>query len=274
MNNVVFVHPGDEDMASYRYRTKMPAEHLSKTHTVSINEGLADVIVFSKPVPNNLDLAKQCKKDGTKIIVDICDDHFSHPTLGPVYKDMVDISDTVICPTNYFKDMILQRTGKSAEVIEDPFEYKRKEPHANGDRVLWFGHQRNIHEIVPYIGNIENLSVCTGNNKTLIGYIPWTQQAEEQELAYNNIVILPNKNEKKSVNRLINAVMSGCFVCAEKTEARKEFRKLLWIGNIHTGLKWCKAFQNELNDRVAEAQDYIEKNYSLDVIGKKWEQVI
>ena len=274
--NVAFVHSGNDSMASYRYRTQIPAEQLTQRgeFNVTINEGEADVVVFSKPVQTDVGLAEQCKKDGTKIIVDICDDHFDHPVYGAVYRDIIKLSDTVVCPTDYFRKVIFQKTGKNAAIIPDPYEMERMKPHANGDNVLWYGHQVNIPEITPYVGKIDNLSVCTGHNNTLVGYIPWSPESQKAELAYNDIVILPNKNESKSSNRLINAVMAGCFVCANKTMARHEFREFMWIGDIYTGLKWSRAFQSDLNSLISECQDYIERHYSPKLIGDLWGEVV
>ena len=275
--NLTFVHPGDASMASFRYRTLMPAQQLtqsSKFDQVCINEGMADVVVFSKPLPQQMDFAKQCKKDGTRVIVDICDGHFDHDVLGPVYREMISLSDEVVCPTDSLRDRIHDISGRDSVVIPDPYEHERCEPHAEGNEVLWYGHQSNLADIIPYVQKLDNLSVCTGPNNLLTGYIPWTIEAQREELARANIVILPGRNEEKSANRLINAVMAGCFVCADPTAARKEFRQYLWTNDVFNGLRWAKVNRYDLNELVSECQDYIEVNYSPEQVGKLWASVV
>jgi len=273
--NVAFIHYGDASMASFRYRALMPVSYLNdQGFTATINEGEADAIVFSKPAEANIELAKQCKEDGTRVIVDICDDHLDHEKMGAVYRELIGLSDQVICPTKTLQERIAKETGKDSEVIPDPYEQQRRIPHAKGENLLWFGHQRNIPEIIPFIGKLPNLSVCTGRNNTLTGYIPWSLENQEKELAYANIVVLPKSAEYKSPNRLINSLMAGCFVVAHPNQSRQEFRKYTWIGRVLSGLEWANAFQDELNDRVSEAQDYIEAHYSPECIGKQWAEIL
>jgi len=274
--NVAFVHPSDASMASFRYRALMPLEYLNKNTDIraTINEGLADAVVFSKPMAANIDFAKQCRKDGTRVIVDICDDHLNHKAMGPVYREMIGLSDQVVCPTVTMRDRIKAETGRESEVIIDAYEQERCDPHANGDNLLWIGHQTNLKEIIPFIGKLDNLSVCTGPNNALTGYIPWSIENQRAELARANIVLLPNSAEYKSPNRLINSIMAGCFVVAHPSAERKEFRQHTWIGNVMAGLQWANAFKDELDDRVRDAQDYIEERYSPALMGQRWAEVI
>lgn len=266
--NVVFVHSGGPDMASFRYRASMPALELRKQgFEVSLNDGMADVVVFSKPDAAGLDVARRAKKDGTKIVADFCDDHFSHETLGPVYREFIGIADQVICPTAGMQE----KSG--GDVIADPYEIERCQPHANGDECIWFGHQRNLDEI---IGSGLKLRIVTGPNERVKGYVPWSVENLKANLAVSNIAVLPTLKwgEYKSANRVINAAMAGCFVVAGDKPSYREFRKFLWIGPTKGGMQWAKAFQNELNDRVTEAQDYIESKYSPKVIGQQWADML
>jgi len=269
--NISFIHRGGEGMASYRYRSQIPAAQLAGEHTTSINSGEADVVVFSKPMDGDVELAERCKHNGTHVIVDFCDNHFKHPTQGEIYRKMVALSDTVICNSKDMQNVIYLETGKEAHPIPDPFEQARVAPHADGDAVLWYGHQCNLPEITPWIGKIEDLRVCTGENTILTGYTPWSLESQTAELLDANIVFLPSNTPCKTPNRLINAIMSGCFVVAKN---HIEFREYAWIGVLHTGLRWVRAFRQDLNDRVLAGQDYIEKTYSPEVIGKQWSSMI
>lgn len=270
----VFVHRGGPDFASYRYRAQIPAENLNHNIDASVNSGDADVVVFAKPMYTDTELFNRCKDEGTPVVVDICDDHFDHKEIGPLYLSFIEHADQVTCSSQYLADRIHILSGKESTVIADPYEVERQEPHVSGNRVLWYGHQRNVTEIMPYVEKIDELAVVTGPNNILTGYTQWTPDNLRDELAYNDIVLLPGKEEYKSANRLINAIMAGCFVVAERTEVRKEFRKFAWIGPVMTGLQFAKENNKMLNELVLAGQEYIIKNYSPEVIGGKWSEVL
>lgn len=277
--NVCWVHGGGSEFASYRYRAEIPSKELAGRFATSINQGLADVAIFSKPSSKDLEVARQCKKEGTKIITDICDDHFNNSGLGPVYKKMVSMSDAVCCPTEKMAEIINLNTGKDAVTIPDPYEVTRTEPHAVGYKTLWFGHQSNIQDLVQLINSGDYLGevrACTGYNNILSWYVLWSLENLKKELNSANTVLLPTRSgaEYKSANRLINAVMSGCFVVCSSHPSHNEFRRFVWVGKMETGLKWLWANQSELNDMVREGQDHIERNYSPSKVGDLWKTLI
>lgn len=90
-NEVSFVHFGDDAMASYRYRCRIPSEQL-KVPTNNLN---AKVVVFTKPIPEDVEIAKKIKADGRKVVVDFCDDHFDQEH----YKQLLLLADAITCPT-------------------------------------------------------------------------------------------------------------------------------------------------------------------------------
>lgn len=248
-------------MASYRYRSYIPAKQIG----ASINEGEADVLVFSKPVLQDLYMAREAKGEA-KIVVDICDNHFNHPGLGPVYKEILSLSDAAVCPTEYMAHLIRRLTGKEACVISDPYEEAYQRPHANGDKRLWFGHESNLKDIEQHKW-IGNLTILSGSD--------WSPKAQYEALRDNNIVVLPTSpgSEYKSPNRLVNSVRGGCFVVADKHPAYVEFKKMMWVGPIGQGIQYSKCFVNELNDRVTECQTYIKK-FSPENIGAQWKSFL
>ena len=273
MSSVAFIHRGGDFSASYRYRAKIPASMIDN-HEVSINEGNADIVVFSKPCDDDIEIAESCKNDGTKVVVDYCDDHFGHEKLGSIYRHMAGLADTIVCNTPVMQDIIHKETGKDSYTINDPYEQERCEPHAVGDRVLWFGHPTNINEIVPWVEKIDELTVCTGPNSKLEGYIQWSEANMKRELDYTNTVLLPGRKNYKSPNRLINAVIAGCFVVTSKHPSAKEFREFMWVGNIPAGLQWRKHFSEDLNALVLAGQDYIEDKFSPKVVGEQWTSLL
>lgn len=288
---VAFIHQGGEQMASYRYRSAIPCAELVKLgHECHVNSGEADVVVFSKPMLNDYEIALDVKAQGAKVMVDIGDDHMTHEHLGPLYRKMIELSSKIICPTQNMAERIYRVCGLIAEIIPDPYEEEKQEAHANGDKLLWFGHLMNVKDLSPWRPCLNGIRVLTGpkprirqkEGKKLLGaqwddsWLEWSREAQTKELSEANITIIPTRRgaEFKSPNRLLNSVRGGCFVVASHHPSHEEFRKMLWIGDIKAGLDWTRAFQDELSDRVKEAQAYVEKTYSPDVVAKRWEQVL
>lgn len=277
--NIVFIHRGGPEMASYRYRALVPATHLSRIngYSCAINGGAADILVFSKPMIDDVDMLKAAKKEGCKIVVDFCDDHFDK---NAHYKFIAKEADLVVCPTPVMADRILEHTGRLADhVIPDAYEHEEKEPHAEGFNLLWYGHKSNLQDIkmwVPHIRDPWKLSIATGPNYPEADKNKWGVEAIAEELSKANSVFIPTRKgaEYKSNNRVLNAVRGGCFVIAANHPSHAEFRKWLWVGEPQTGLNWAKAFQKDLNGLVKEAQNYIREKYSAKTIGKLWEEVV
>lgn len=294
---VCFVHQGGPTFASYRYRCEIPQKALeAKGHSVCINNGEADIVVFSKPMLNDYEIAEDVKKQGAKVVFDIVDDHLNHPIYGPVYNKFIDLADLLISPTQNMAERVYRVSGRLPEIVPDPYEEELQTPHADGEKLLWFGHRINLKDLSPWKPFLNGITVLTGPNihepieikqgKNLAQtqtlkpdearhYLEWSKDAQTRELGLHNIVILPTRKgaEYKTPNRLLNAVRGGCFVVASQHPAYDEFRKFVWVGNIKTGVDWAKAFHAELNDRVKEAQAYVEK-YSPAAVAERWEEVL
>lgn len=244
-------------MASYRYRTEIPAKVLS----AQINTGDADVVVFSKPIDGDEYTAAQAKKDGAKIVVDFCDNHLE----TSLYQKMLGLSDKITCPSKGMQDA-LKSMGFDAEIIPDPYEFELRQPHANGHGLMWFGHQSNLGEIIPYLKM--PIEVVTGPNKHVQNYTPWSVGNVEDALIRNNIVLIPDGKTTRSNNRMVNALAMGCFVMGGKQ--LDEWKKFVYSGPLNHGLQFARCFKDELNDMVKEGQEYIVKHHSPEVIGKQW----
>lgn len=269
---VTFIHAGGADMASYRLRAAMPSAYCG--YHSRLNARGADITVFSKPQPDEIVMFEQVQARGAKAVVDICDDHFSHPKLGEIYVEMVQKADAVVCPTAEMARRIRQVAERDAQVIPDTWE-NSGQPHAEGGKFLWLGHQLNLPEILPYVPMLKryDMAYCTGPNEVM-EYIPWSSAAQEDLLRQRNVVILPSKEQTyKSANRLINAIMAGCFVIASKIDINKEFRHFCYLGPVKGGLQFVDAYKNELNAFVRAGQQYIQQHYSPETLGRKWKSV-
>lgn len=270
--SVVFVHRFGPRMASYRYRAQMPSEEVAKINgfKTALNNGAAEIAVYSKPTADDLEGAQKAKAEGVKIIADMGDDHF---TTDPVYLSMAQLADALVCPTQAMRARIYDYTKRDCAVIPDPYEQPESAPHADGDNFLWFGHSVNIRDILDtaHLLKGRTLRVVSGP-KTPPTVIPWSPENMRIEFARANIALFPTRPgaQHKSPNRLLNAIRAGLFPICMKHPAYMEFRPFAWVGNLPTGLKWTDAFRADLNGLVSAAQDYIRDRYSPVSIGAQW----
>lgn len=261
-------------MASYRYRSQIPCQELVKRGIdAKINEGEADTVIFSKPTALDIPIAKQAREQGCRVIVDFCDDHFNHKEFGVVYPSIAEFANVITCPTQEMQNRILNHLKRGSVVIPDPYEAEEKEPHADGESKLWFGHQRNLNEILPFV-KYYGLTVCTGPNDVLDEYIPWTIKNQEKCLSEANVVLIPSSDTYKSPNRLLNTLMSGCFPVVGKNPSHIEFKKFCWVGGIKQGVDWARCFKSDLNGLVKEGQKYVKEHYSPEKVGLCWKDIV
>ena len=253
----VFIHRGGEQMASYRYRAKVPAEQIGGT----INGGEADVVVFVKPMLDDFELAKNFKAQGCKIVFDVNDPHFDQP----IYQNMLEIADLVTCATDFTRLQL----GRGI-VIPDPYEESEVKPHTVGNKSLWFGHQINLKDLdgwKPYL-NCLDVNILTGKD--------WSTEAQSRALQQSNIVLLPSRKgvEYKTANRLVNSLRAGCFPICSHHPSYEEFRQFCWIGDPHTAIQWLSEFSHITDELVANGQEYIKDRFSPEAIGKKWKEAL
>lgn len=270
--NVVWVNRFGPQLASYRYRAEVPCTEVAKHNgfKTSINNGEADIVIYSKPFKEDLEAAKQAKADGAKVIADLGDDHFAR---DPMYKEFAELADAIVCPTTTMRARIYDYVKKDAVVIPDPYEMEECAPHADGEFFLWFGHVGNFHElqmVMPFLGT-RKLRVVSGPQQ-IPNTIQWSLPNLKAAFEQSNIVLLPTKSgaEHKSPNRLLNSIRAGCFPVCMLHPSYAEFRKMVWVGDFITGLKWVDSFKCDLDGLVSHAQDYIRDRYSPETVGKQW----
>jgi len=271
--NVVWVNRFGPVLASYRYRAEIPAQEVCKHNgfKTAINNGEADIVVYSKPWQEDLENAEKAKSEGAKIVVDFCDDHFQ----DPMYHEFAKLADAIVCPTNAMRARIYDYTKRDSVAIGDPYEQPECKPHADSETLnyLWFGHMGNLKDIldVSHILDGRRLRVVSGPQQ-IPSVIPWSPDNMRDAFAVSNIALFPTKPgaEYKSPNRLINSIRAGLFPICMTHPSYLEFKHFAWVGNFPTGLKWVDAFNGELNDLVLAGQDYIRDRYSPETIGKQW----
>lgn len=270
--NIVWVHRYGPQFASYRYRAAMPAVEVAKIngYKTAVNNGEADIVIFSKPQEDELVMAQKAKAEGAKIVVDLSDDHFQQ---NDVQKRFAELADGIVTGTDTMRARIYDYTKKDSVAIPDPYETEECEPHADGDDYLWFGHSSNFKALISVFPSMNGrkLRVVTGP-KVSEGAILWTPENMAQAFKLSNIVVLPSLqgHEFKTHNRLLNSIRAGCFAICMGHPAYLEFKSHVWVGNFPTGLRWAEHFRKDLNGLVKGAQDHIRDRYSSATIGKLW----
>jgi len=173
-----FVNYSGLSMASYRYRTLMPAQLLdSLGYDVKIcradQKTVPGIYIFSKHFNPKEEyvFAKKLKdpnftaanvtsviagegNNKSIIIFDICDSHFNADNIGSYYKEMVKLADIVVCSTEKMKEVVQKHCsdseqGRNPWVILDSYEFPERTPRFNWEQsditsILWYGHPTNI----------------------------------------------------------------------------------------------------------------------------------
>ena len=257
-DRISFIHSGGEQMASYRYRAKIPAGDWA-----SLNDLTADTLVFCKPVPEELMMMARAKARGAWVVVDFCDDHFDWMH----YAEALRLADAITCPTQEMAKRIAA-LGRDATVIPDPYEYPEMPPHSNGVKCLWFGHAVNKDSLRRILPDLDGYPLSVVSN--FGGAIPWSHQTMLEEFAKADIVVIPATETYKSPNRAIEAIRQGCFVVAEPHPALEGFPSI-WIGNIKEGIEWTQ--RQNVNPNILAAQKYVREEYSPQTLIKMWKTV-
>ena len=260
---VSFAHYGNESMASYRYRAQIPAQQLG----ASINDPTADVIIFAKPIDQDVPHVVKAQQKGKKVIADFCDMHFHLKH----YEVILKAADAVTVPTQWFADYIREEYGIEAYVVPDPFEFEEKEPHCNGDKLLWYGQAMNFDSLERIARDIQGHPLAIVSN--MEGCIPWSLEEMVKQFAIADIVLMPETSPYKSPNRTIEAIRQGCFVVAEPHPAINDIPGI-WIGNIGKGIAWAQQNLSEANERTKLAQAFVQNKYSPQTQANAWRTVI
>lgn len=241
----------------------IPAQELG----AEINNPKADVLIFAKPMDQDVPYVLNARQKGRKVIADFCDMHFHLPYYDLILKT----ADAVTCPTKWFAEQIALQFGIEATVIGDPYEYPQLEPHCNGDNLLWFGQSMNIDGLERIAPLIQGYPLQIVSN--IEGATPWSKENMLAAFIHADIVVMPETAPYKSANRTIEAIRQGCFVVAEPHPALNDFPGI-WIGNIKEGIEWAKHNPQEANQRTKLAQDYVQKWFSPATLANAWRTVI
>ena len=251
-DRVSFIHWGDKNSASWRYRAKIVSDGWA-----SLNDFTADTLIFAKPQANELMEMARAKARGAWVIVDFCDDHFDWVH----YQEALRLADAVSCNTEVMAKIIKEH-GRDATVIGDPYEYPEAKPHYNGLNLLWYGHAVNKHSLERILPDLEGYNLRVVSN--FGGAIPWSHETMLEEFARADIVLMPATAEYKSPNRAIEAIRQGCFVVSERDLGIPH----IYVGNILEGIKWTQT--QDINSLISKAQKFVTDEFSPRILIDKW----
>lgn len=259
---ISFIHAMGEQSASCRYRALTPSLGLGAT----MNDLTADTLVFSKPQIHELMDMARAKARGAWVVADFCDDHFDWVH----YAEALRLACAVTCNTHVMAARI-KELGRDAVVVPDPYEFPLRAPHCNGVNLLWFGHSVNKHSLDRIMLDIAGYPLRVVSN--FGGSLNWSIPVMREELAYADIVIIPETAKYKSNNRALEAIRQGCFVVAEPHPSLTGIPGI-WLGNIKEGIEWARQNLSQANERTRTAQAYLEGAYSPQIITNAWRNAI
>ena len=268
--NISFVTPGDDTLASVRYRMLIPAEALREMgHTVTVG-GYAQesgVYVFSKHNPADVVIIEMLQNRGKTVAYDVCDDHF-HDKHAAHYRKMSIHCDILTCSTHAMRELIFKETGRDAIQIDDPYEFPEEEPVINKPgRTMWFGHKSNLSSLNGY-----QVDDCVSNAQ---GCMPWSMETMMMAFDRNQIVMIPHSDERKnavkSPNRVIESIRMGKWVTAYPIRSYEQFKDFANIGNVKAGIEMYNDLPDDvLISRIKAGQDYIRDRFSPKTIAEQW----
>ena len=285
---IQFLNHGRVEMASSRYRMLIPARELV--------EFGHDVIVSAEPQPVDImimgkhfhygdhDTAHRVKSEGTRVVFDVCDDHFSTPH-AEHYLRMIKVADQVVVPTPSMAEAVRQATGRDADIVYDPYEMPEMPAKAPHGRLLWFGHQSNwdtLNAVLPAIAGrpleVVTLPVKPMRREGETQITKWSPENMKEAFSRAGIVIIPTtievKKQRKSANRMIESIRQGLFVCAGPLPAYDKLARYAHVGPIVQGIEWALRNPGEAVEKVRAGQAMIRKIYAPKRIAREWERVL
>ncbi|MBX3413741.1 MAG: hypothetical protein KF708_13705 [Pirellulales bacterium] len=309
--------------ASVRYRVLAPATELAAYGHQSrilrfdpampietLDQYLAsDVLVVSKVLTRGkYELVARAQTLGTRVVFDLCDDHFHTPQLEVTYRRLAAAADRLVASTSEMAAVIERETGLQAVVVSDPCEGPAGEACFSPDdsrlRLLWFGHPTNFDTLASIVPGLQQLARelpldlevisdpagtrieealrsldgGAGSNFTT-RFTRWSPAATWQGLAACDLVLLPSlegsRKQVKSPNRLVESLRAGRFVVAYPLPSYRCFADYVWLGeDVCDGVRWALAHRAAAEHRLLAGQRYVNQHCSAAALARLWDAVL
>lgn len=275
--------------------------------------GRADVVVFQKAYePEHLRLARRLQRQGARVVLDVCDNHFDHPADDAVLADrarrlreMVAIADLVTASTPALASLVPHgRVHVVDDLIEQPGAVRTPAipPREGLPVVAWFG---NVGSVVPRFGLVDleaivpeleeaaaverfQLVVCTSSRDAFEAriaphpipstFVPWSPEAQGQVLASASAAVLPITPNPftmcKTANRVATALLHGAPVIAGRIPSYEEFHPFIRFERWREHLLEVLHSPVEAARQVEAGRDYVARRFAREAIVQQWEQAL
>jgi hypothetical protein len=316
-------------LASVRYRVTLPSAALGaagiESRVIHLNasanrstlvarfEGADAVILGKLPEVEAVDryalaLVGELQARGTKVLADFSDDHFMHPTTGPVYRALANSVDRVTASTPVLAEVLAAHTAVPVSVITDPVEGQRGEPRTGPSAggplpLLWFGHPTNLDTLkhglrqlepaqIPYSLTLVTMPRVGGENIVrevserwhgtgrICRLVPWSVAAVFQALRECDAVVIPSdpydhRKKVKSPNRFTEALWAGRLVLAHPLPAYEQLADYGWVGeDLGEGLRWYAGNADAARRRIELGQAAVAERFTPQAVAAEWKSAI
>ena len=263
--------------ASQRFRGLIPLQHMLPT------DGFIDIC------DNKWRLGKD-SIENTKIM-----------DAGCRYANLI----TTTCKE--LRSKIFNESGKTAIIIDDPFERAieepRFEPHKKNLNFCYFGGRKSFslvdwEEVIAILNFVckkngidytlncitqkhlqvsEELTHHLYPDGPLIMY-EWNYKLQKDLVSKSDFVLLPVPADGfspvigfKSPNRVIDSIAQGRYVITTwGVHSYRNYIDFIGIGSIQNSIKWAMNNPKLVLDKIKQGQKYIKKHHSPEVIAKQW----
>ena len=298
--------------ASQRFRGLIPLQHMLPTDGFidKVEEATKDdLVIMSKSIGVKDFL--YLKEKGIKFVFDICDNKWR---LG---KDSIENTKIMDAGCRYanlitttckeLRSKIFNESGKTAIIIDDPFERAieepRFEPHKKNLNFCYFGGRKSFslvdwEEVIAILNFVckkngidytlncitqkhlqvsEELTHHLYPDGPLIMY-EWNYKLQKDLVSKSDFVLLPVPADGfspvigfKSPNRVIDSIAQGRYVITTwGVHSYRNYIDFIGIGSIQNSIKWAMNNPKLVLDKIKQGQKYIKKHHSPEVIAKQW----
>lgn len=245
---------------------------------------------------------------GSRIVLDLCDDHFETPELSGVYTQLCETADAVAVSTSAMGETIATRFGRHSTVIDDPFEAPLGnpafQPRRDGIQLVWFGSPANFDTCVSMVPTLAELSrslpltlhvvtnpvdgVVPSRLEELTAqyrpamqtrFIPWSPAETWSTIAAADLVVVPSFDDRrkrvKGPNRVVESLRLGRFVIAYPLPSYVPLGQYVWLGqDLAAGIRWAVANPATVLARLHAGQRYVAARFSPEIVAHGWETML
>lgn len=227
------------------------------------------------------------------------------------YQRLLGAACEFTVPTQALADAVQRDARLGLHVVEDPYESTTAQPvkteAGERPRLAWFGRLGEVNramcekellrlaesacdrplalEVVAQPEarqTVEDIGqrLRRVHRDFLLSFTAWSIAATEAAISRCDFVWLPQDSRSawgrvKSHNRLVAAIRGGRLALASPIPAYQELAAYAWVGeDLAQGLDWALRNPGEAASRVAEGQNYVERRFSPEAVGRRWADVL